>query len=184
MTRRESPALPLLLNPITHLQSISQRGRLAITIDQRLKLINYTSTRKQNAGPKRHRHASWIFLCILYQTLDLCAHISLDRTPKGRRKLRGIMNCPEKSAYVLFKSWNLHYFRVFCISWLLASFPICLSYSFSVSGHPEFPLMDPIKEVFPPGILGQHRWASPHLCLSSDSPSIFRALTQHVPLRR
>lgn len=155
MTRRESPALPPLLGPITHLQSISQRGRLAIMIDQRLKLINYTSTRKQNAGPKRHRHASWIFLCVLYQTIDVCAHISLDRTPKGRRKLRVIMNRPEKST-VLFKSWNLHYFRVFCISWLLASFPICLSHSFSVSGHPGFPLMGPIKEAFPPGILGQH----------------------------
>lgn len=169
MTRRESPALPPLLGPITHLQSISQRGRLAIMIDRRLKLINYTYTRKQNSGPKRHRHASWIFLCVLYQNIDLCAHISLDRTPKGRRKLRGIMNRPEKSAYVLFKSWNLHHFRVFCISWLLVSFSICLSHSFSVSGHPKFPLMDPIKEAFPPGILGQHWWASPSLCPSSCS---------------
>ena len=97
------------------------RGRLAVMIDQRLKLINYSSTRKQNAGPKRHRHASWIFLCVLYQTIDLCAYISLDRTTKGRRELRGIMNPPEKSAYVLFKSGNLHDFRVFCISWLLGS---------------------------------------------------------------
>lgn len=38
----------------------------------------------------------------LYQTIDLSAYISLDRTPKGRKELRGIMSPPEKSAYVLF----------------------------------------------------------------------------------